>query len=129
MRKSVIAFGIFFSVAFNTINANTNPDLRPTKLNRTKITNVSPLNLAIVEANLDAVKTFVDFGANIEEATTKSNGMRPLMYAARYNQVELLEYLIEKGAKVDAKSKIGATALDYAKAAGAKEAVTFLSNL
>lgn len=129
MRKLSIAFGIFFSVALSTINANTNPELKPTKLNRATISNVSPLSLAIVEADFAAVKTFVAFGADLEGVSEKGGKMTPLMYAARYNQVELLKYLITEGADVTAKSKIGATALVYAKAAGANEAVTFLSNL
>ncbi len=129
MKKSVIAFGILFSVAFNTVSANVNPELRPIKVDRSTITNVSPLNLAVIEADMVAVKKFIAYGTDVDQVAKKGAKLTPLMYAARYNQVEVMKVLIAEGADVSATSKIGATALDYAKASGANGAHNYLSSL
>lgn len=55
--------------------------------------------------------------------------MTPLMYAARYNNVKLLKLLISNGADTTLKSKIGYTALGYAKLSKASEAVAFLQSI
>ncbi len=129
MKKSVIAFGILFSVACSTVSANVNPELRPTKVDRSTITNVSPLNLAVIEADMVAVKKFITYGTDVDQVAKKGAKLTPLMYAARYNQVEVMKILIAEGADVSATSKIGATALDYAKASGATSARDYLSSI
>jgi len=83
----------------------------------------TPLCMAISKGDVATVRKFVEYGADVNE---RSNDMTPLMMAARYNNVEILDYLISKGAKIDAKTENGLTALQYATLSNAKEAENFL---
>ncbi len=83
----------------------------------------TPLCNAISKGETELVKKFIEYGADINET---SNGLTPLMMAARYNNVEILKILVEKGCNQKTKSDNGFTALQWAEAAGAKEAVEFL---
>jgi len=65
----------------------------------------------------------VEYGANVNE---KSNGMTPLMVAARYNQVEIVKFLLSKGADKREKGENGFTAQKWAEATGNKEIVELL---
>ncbi|WP_291115227.1 ankyrin repeat domain-containing protein [Flavobacterium sp. UBA6135] len=85
----------------------------------------TPLCIAISKGELDVVKKMVSYGADVNE---KTNGMTPLMYAARYNQTEIMEFLMEKGADVKAKCKNGFTALKHAELSNATEAVQLLKS-
>lgn len=125
MKKSVIAFGILFSVVFNTVNANVNPNDRDKTVKTEK---VAPISLAIAQNDYSTVKKFLESGADIE---VKGNimGMTPIMYAARYNKVSLIKLLIENGANIQEKSKLGLTAIEYAKHANAFEAVAYLNKI
>ncbi len=51
----------------------------------------------------------------------------PLMYAAKYGELEAAKLLINAGAKIDLKNKEGRTALDYARKYDKKELIDFLS--
>lgn len=73
----------------------------------------------------NAVKNLVIAGADINE---KSKGLTPLMHAARQNRVQVVKLLIAQGAKMDAQSKYGYTALDYAKMSGATESLELIKN-
>ncbi|MGP1991085.1 ankyrin repeat domain-containing protein [Zobellia laminariae] len=128
MRKSAIAFGILFSVMINSANANNNPSDKAVRSIKATTTNVSPLSLAVVNNDYETVEKFLELGSNIE-AKEKTMGMTAVMYAARYNNVELVELLVSKGADLSEKSKMGMTALDYAKLSNASDVVTFLQSL
>ena len=128
MRKSAIAFGILFSVMVNSANANNNPSDKAVRSIKATTTNVSPLSLAVVNNDYETVEKFLELGSNIE-AKEKTMGMTAVMYAARYNNVELVELLVSKGADLSEKSKIGMTALDYAKLSNASDVVSFIESL
>lgn len=85
--------------------------------------NATPLAVAIMKGDIETVKKFIDYGADINE---KSNGLTPLMLAARYNQVAILSLLLEKGAQIKTTDDKGNTALKYAQLSNATEAVTAL---
>lgn len=64
---------------------------------------------SLKNGDMEQVKDFVenkgvDINANID-------GRQPIHYAADYGQKEVLNYLIEKGANIDAKDKYGISAL------------------
>ena len=61
-----------------------------------------------------------------EDVNQKSDGMTPIMYAAKYNRTEILELLIAKGADLKAKSDKEMTAIRYAELHGAKDAYQIL---
>ena len=127
MKKSIIAFGILFSV-LATANANVNPRVDNIRTINTKTKNVAPISLAVAQNDYYTVKRFIELGADIE-VKEKTIGMTPLMYAARYNNVKLLKLLVDNGASLEEKSKLDMNALDYAKLSNATDAVAFLETL
>jgi len=90
----------------------------------TKYLNATPLAAAIAKGDIEAVKKFIEYGADVNE---KSNGMTPLMIAARYNQVAIIKLLLEKGADAKTVNDNGLTALKYAKMSNAQEAADALT--
>lgn len=83
----------------------------------------SPLCNAILKGDLATVKKFVEYGADVNEM---NNGLTPLMMAARYNRVDIIKYLLEKGADKQIKDVRGNTALQYAENSKSVEALEFL---
>ncbi len=76
----------------------------------------SLLYLAVLHRNLEIVKLLVDAGVNVNETISwDGNDYTPLMVNASQGNVDIAEYLISKGADVNAKNpKSGETALDVA---------------
>lgn len=64
----------------------------------------SPLHYAVTVGNLDAVKYFVELGADLEKRTEPSLSETALHLAVRHGQVQILEYLIQRGANLEALS-------------------------
>lgn len=87
---------------------------------------VSPFCLAIVKGDFDTVEKMIELGTDVNE---KSEGMTPLMYAARYNRVDIIRLLVKKGAKINTKSSKGFNAIKYAKLSNANEALAVLNEL
>ena len=85
----------------------------------------TPLCVAISKGEVDVVRKFIEYGADINE---KTNGMTPLMYAARYNEVEIIKLLLDKGANLKLKDDRGNTALNHAENSNATEAIELLKN-
>ncbi|PHK33334.1 ankyrin [Nostoc linckia z16] len=83
----------------------------------------TPLATAISKGDVDAVKKFIEYGADVNE---RSNGITPLMLAARYNNVEIINLLVASGANLKAKDDKGYTALKYAEQSNAQQAVESL---
>ena len=80
---------------------------------------------SIAKGDFEAVKRMISHGQNVNE---RSNGMTPLMYAARYNRTDILNLLVSKGADVNAKCyRNRYTALKYAKISNATDAVELLN--
>ena len=80
-----------------------------------------PLMVAAINGNLAMCKKLVARGAN-----PNLPGWTPLIYAATNNQIEVMRYLIEVGADVNAESPNGTTALMMAARGGHVEAVKLL---
>jgi uncharacterized protein len=76
------------------------------------------LNKAIVQVphalTIETIRSLIEAGANVNAAD--ASGQTPLMLAARQNQIELLELLLNSGAKrsLNAKDKDGRSAFIYA---------------
>jgi len=87
-------------------------------------TEVSTFCKLITKGDLEAVKSMIAAGTNINK---KSVGMTPIMYAARYNRVEIVNLLIARGADLKIKSSKGYTALEYAKMSKAKDTYKVIS--
>ena len=81
---------------------------------------LSPFCKAIVKGDLETVHKLLALGTDANE---RSLGRTPAMYAARYNQVEILKLLIKYQADLRMKCKgKKLTALEYAEQSNAKEA-------
>jgi ankyrin repeat protein len=118
MKKVFVYLGMaLFTFANAAVASNLKPATEKIAIAGT------PLCMAISKGDVATVKKFVEYGADVNE---RSNDMTPLMMAARYNNVEILELLISKGARIDAKTENGLTALQYATLSNAKEAEAFL---
>ena len=121
MKKTIIFAGLAL-VAFTSVAMATN--VSTTNNPTTVVTyNTTPLCNAIAKGDLETVKKFIEYGADVNET---ANGTTPLMLAARYNRVEIIKLLLEKGARVETKDAKGFTALKYAEISKANEAIAYL---
>ena len=126
MKKSIIYLSFilaaFFSnavIAATTVSANNNISIT-TGDGET----ATPLAVAISKGDIATVKKLINYGIDINQ---RSNDMTPLMIAARYNQVEIINLLLDKGAKLNTTNKKGFSALKYAQLSNAKDAVGALT--
>ncbi|MGS2741208.1 ankyrin repeat domain-containing protein [Sinomicrobium sp. M5D2P17] len=124
MKKTALILAGIVMVTFgNSSFASNERPYDNYKMEVTKITNVSPLCLAISKGDVETVKKFIELGSDVNE---KSRGMTPLMYAARYNKTEIIKLLIANGAKLKVKDDKGFTALKHAELSNAAEAVSVI---
>ncbi|MHC4539644.1 MAG: ankyrin repeat domain-containing protein [Planctomycetota bacterium] len=86
---------------------------------------VSALHLAAHRGDIDKVRSSLEKGTNVDVRDVA--GHTPLFYAASAGQMHVVEFLISKGAEVDAKDKRGGeTPLFYAGDAGWRNVVELL---
>ena len=126
MKKSIVYLGVAL-VAFTNVSLDSNVNL----LSKDRISmytyyGVSPLCATISKGDVETVKKFIEYGADVNE---KSNGVTPLMLAARYNKVEILKLLVSNGAKLNEKDEKGYTAMKYAEVSNAVDAVQYLKQV
>lgn len=119
--KTIIIAGLAF-IAFSNVAHATNLS-KALYAKEVAIIPNTPLCTAIVKGDLATVKKFIEYGSNVDEM---SNGLTPLMFAARYNKVDIIKYLLEKGANKSLKDERGYTALQFAEFSKSHEAITYL---
>ena len=124
MKKTIIYLGLALVSIANVTFASTSENF--TNQKELVYNTNTPLCNAIVKGDMETVKKFIEYGADVNET---QNGMTPLMTAARYNKVEILKILVEKGAKVNAKDERGNNALKYATLSNATEAIAYLKQV
>ncbi|MBC8753485.1 ankyrin repeat domain-containing protein [Kordia sp. YSTF-M3] len=114
MKKTIFMIALIVGASFTTANATegNNETATSNEVTVTTVVKVNPFCIAIAKGDFDTVKKMIQFGENVNKT---SNGKTPLMYAARYNRVEIASLLLKNGAKLDSKDKNGHTAIDYAK--------------
>lgn len=120
MKKTIIYLAVAL-VSFSTASAATTvQSAAPFARVYAKAT---PLATAIAKGDVAAVKKFIEYGIDVNE---RSNGITPLMLAARYNNVEIINMLITAGADIKAKDEKGFNALKYAELSNAQQAADSL---
>jgi ankyrin repeat protein len=123
MKKSIVYLGVALVAFANVSFASNLKSFSNDKSIVEYYDDTTPLIVAISKGDIDIVKKFIEYGADVNE---KSNGMTPLMIAARYNKVEIIKILISKGAHLNEKDENGYTALKYAEISNATEAIQIL---
>jgi ankyrin repeat protein len=86
MKKLITTLGIALLLCSTAVMASDRAESFSTitMANHDKAT---PLAIAIAKGDVESVKAFIQYGVNIDET---SNDMTPLMIAARYNQVVII---------------------------------------
>lgn len=124
MKKSILFLGVALLALGQMSFANSHEIKTPENVYATMY--ATPMVVAISKGEVEVVQKMIKYGVDVNE---RVNGMTLLMYAARYNQVEIMKALVEAGAKVSAKCKNGFTAEKYAEFSNANEAGNFLKSL
>jgi len=123
MKKTIVYLGVALIAFTNVTLASNSNAVYASKSIVLNFESTTPLCIAISKGDIEGVKKFIDYGADVNE---KSNGMTPLMMAARYNKVEIIKLLVSKGANLKEKDSKGFTALKYAELSNANDAILFL---
>jgi ankyrin repeat protein len=127
MKKSAVIIAIALGFSFTSLNAAN--DISTTSNYETVAVAkgvVNPFCMSIVKGDLETVEKLIALGQDVNK---KSNGLTPAMYAAKFNRVDILKLLVEKGAKLQLKSERGMTAEQYAKLSNAKDILSFIESL
>jgi len=86
---------------------------------------------AMERQRFNFARLFIEMGADVNYsyplARRYADGMTPLLYAARWNNFELVGLLLEKGASINARNSEGETALSLAQANGNTQLSNFLT--
>ncbi len=110
MKKSILSLLLLLSFSASFALTSNQP---PVEFSKTSvITNVNSFCKLIQMGDFEAVRSLIQQG---EDVNKKSTGLTPLMFAARHNQPEIAQLLIDNGAKLNSRSdKEGMTALEMA---------------
>jgi len=122
MKKTIIISAIALCASLGTVYAKSN-HLNIKNSNVEAVIKVNSFCVSIAKGDIETVKKLLELG---EDVNQKSDGMTPVMYAAKYNRIEILKLLIEKGADLKARSAKKMTAMEYAQLHGAKDAYEIL---
>lgn len=126
MKKSIVYLGVAL-LAFTKVSLASNSNsLAAAKIVMTTYGGVTPLGIAVSKGDIEAIKKFIEYGADVNE---KSNGMGSLMITARYNKVEKIKILLSNEANLNAKDEKGFTALKHTELSNTNDAVKILKQV
>lgn len=127
MKNSVIILGVALVAFANVSMAANHTSLVGNPSIEVSHNFSSPLHVAVSKGDVEVVKKFIAYGANVNEKSEED--MTPLMIAARYNKAEIIKVLLENGARPSDKNEQGFTALKYAQLSNATDAIAILKDL
>ena len=127
MKKLILSMALVSGFVLNAKPITTSSVAKTASYENSFVVNteVNTFCKLITKGDIEAVKSMIAAGTDINE---RSVGMTPVMYAARYNKVEIVNLLIANGANLKMKSKRGYTALEYAEMSKAHEAYKAISD-
>jgi len=96
------------------------------ELMQTDSDGVSALDMAIKFKRKDVIQFCIDKGFDLN-STKRKSGIKPVMLAACFSDMEMMEMLLEAGGEINAVDNVGMSPKDYAKKLGQKKMITFLS--
>ena len=123
MKKTIIISAI--ALCFSMVSVNATPVNQTVNYEVETFFKVNSFCVSIAKGDIETVQKLISRGADIN---AKSNGMTPVMYAAKFNRTDILKLLIVHGANLKAKSDNKMTALKYAQLHGAKDAEAIIKN-
>ena len=128
MKKLFLSLALVAGMAVSAAPLTFNEPIEASNNEAIFTIEVSTFCKLITKGDIETVKSMIAAGTDVNE---RSKGMTPLMYAARYNKVEIVKLLIENGANLKArstaKSSKGYTALKYAKVSKAHDTYKIIS--
>ena len=95
------------------------------KLAQTDSDGVSALDIAIKFRRKDVIEFCLDKGFDLN-STKRKSGILPVMLAACFSDMEMMQMLLDAGGEINALDKAGMSPKDYAKKLGQKKMVEFL---
>ncbi|MBU2950314.1 ankyrin repeat domain-containing protein [Tamlana agarivorans] len=124
MKKTIIISTM--ALCFSIVSVHATPEPSTLKTNAVEsYFKVNSFCVSIAVGDIETVRKLIERGADVN---AKSNGMTPVMYAAKFNRVEILQLLIDNGANLKAKCAKGKTAATYAELHGASDAKLIIDN-
>jgi ankyrin repeat protein len=126
MKKTIFTVTAFCTLLIATAVAKTETSNNPTDVT-TSIVKKEPSTFckAIMNGDINTVKRLIDLG---EDVNSKSLGMTPAIFAARYNKVEILKVLIDNQADLTIRCNKGWSIEKYAKISNAKDVLEVLKD-
>ncbi|UKM66298.1 ankyrin repeat domain-containing protein [Flavobacteriaceae bacterium GSB9] len=121
MKKTIIISAI--ALCFSVVSANATTEHLIANNSVEAYFKVNSFCVSIAKGDLETVQKLIARGADVN---AKSNGMTPVMYAAKYNRTEILKLLIAHGADLKARCDKRKTALKYAELHGADDAAAII---
>lgn len=88
---------------------------------------VSALDMAIKFKRKEVIEFCIDKGFELN-TTTRKSGITPVMLAACFSDIEMMDLLLSNGGDASATDRAGMSAKDYAKKLGQTKMIDFLTS-
>ncbi len=90
---------------------------------------VGVVDEAVIFGKLETIKYLVETKGMDIKTTKRKSGLTPFMQACCYGDIEIIEYIKDRGIDIDQRDNNGMSALDYAKRLGKRKVEEYLLNI